>query len=339
LRLALRIFVLLLGLAVFAWFVREVDPVQIGAEFRKLGWLAPLALAPYLTVYLADTLGWRFAFGKGLPPSLGFLQMFRVRWMGEAVSNLTPTAQLGGEAVKVYLLGKRGYSSSQAAASVVVGKTLQFLAQAIFLAFAAAVALQVFENSAPIRLAIALVVVICWSAVVGLFFLQKQGLSQSILALFSSIGIRLERFASQIRQLRGVDGRIIDYYTNEQGYFAASAGSYLIGWTLDTLEIWLVSHWMGVPLDWSHAIAIEAFVAVAKGFGSLAPGSIGVQEAGIVLLCRLAGAPDSFGVAYAVFRRGREVLFAGFGWGMLFFEESSLSGLGARVERDSRSPS
>jgi uncharacterized protein (TIRG00374 family) len=336
LRPALRILVLLLGLAVFAWFVRGIDPAQIGVELGKLGSLAPLTLAPYFAVYLADTLGWRFAFGKGLPASLGYLEMFRVRWMGEAVSNVTPTAQLGGEAVKVYLLGKRGFSTSQAAASVIVGKTLQFLAQAIFLTVAASLALRVFADSAPVRLAIGLVVGICASSVLILFLLQRRGLFGSMLTLLSGVGIHLRRFEAQLEGLRGVDRRIIDYYTNERGYFAASLGSYLIGWTLDTLEIWLVSHLMGAPLDWPQAIAIEAFIAVAKGFGSLAPGSIGVQETGIVLLCRLAGAPDEFGVAYAVFRRGREVLFAGLGWGMLFFEESSLRGLRERVQHDNR---
>ena len=125
---AIRIAVLILGLAVFGWFVREVDPRQIWTELRRLGWLAPLVLLPYFAVYLTDTLGWRFAFGKDLPRDLSYATLFRIRWMGEAVSNVTPTAQLGGEAVKVYLLGKRGFSTVQATASVVVGKTLQFSA-------------------------------------------------------------------------------------------------------------------------------------------------------------------------------------------------------------------
>ncbi len=101
--------------------MREVDPRLIWAELRQLGGLAPLVLLPYLAVYLTDTLGWRFAFGKSIPGTLSYAVLFRVRWMGEAVSNVTPTAQLGGEAVKVYLLGKRGFSTLQALASVVVG--------------------------------------------------------------------------------------------------------------------------------------------------------------------------------------------------------------------------
>ncbi len=79
--------------------------------------------------------------------------------------------------------------------------------------------------------------------------------------------------------------------------------------------------------------------SVAKGFGSVAPGSIGIQETGIVLLCRLAGAPDSFGVAYAVVRRGRELTDAGLGWLMLFLEESTIRGFSQRVERDARAES
>lgn len=330
----IRIVLLLLGLALFGWFVREVDPAQIGQEFQNLGWRAPLILAPYLTVYLGDTLGWRFAFGKGFPAGLSFAELFRIRWMGEAVSNVTPTAQLGGEAVKVYLLSKRGYSNIQAAASVVVGKTIQFSAQVVFLTCGAVASLSLFEDSASVRQAIAIVMVLCAGSVAGLFWLQQRGLFGSIIALLSRLRIRLKRFEAQIDSLQRIDQRIIDYYRDERSHFAASLCFYFGGWMLDTLEILLVAYLMGVPLDWTQALAIEAFIGVAKGFGSVAPGSIGIQETGIVLLCRLAGAPDTFGVAYAVVRRARELIYAGLGWLMLLFEESTIRGFTERVERD-----
>jgi len=331
---ALRILLLLLGLAVFGWFVREVDPRLIWAELRQLGWFAPLVLLPYLAVYLTDTLGWRFAFGKSLPGALSYAMLFRIRWMGEAVSNVTPTAQLGGEAVKVYLLGKRGFSTLQAVASVVIGKTIQFSAQVIFLTFGALASIRLFEDSASVRRAIAVVVVICAGSVMSLFWLQRRGLFGSIIALMGKLRIRLKRFEAQLEALRGVDRRIIDYYRDERVHFASSLFFYLGGWILDTLEIMLVAYLMGVPLDWFQALAIEALIGVVKGFGSVAPGSIGIQETGIVLLCRLAGAPDSFGVAYAVVRRGRELTYAGLGWLMLFLEESTIRGFSERVERD-----
>jgi uncharacterized protein (TIRG00374 family) len=339
LKQAIRIILLLLGLAVFGWFVREVDPRQIWVELRQLGGLAPLVLAPYLAVYLTDTLGWRFAFGKDFPGALPYLALFRIRWMGEAVSNVTPTAQLGGEAVKVYLLGKRGFSTLQATASVVVGKTIQFSAQVVFLTCGAVASLSLFEDSPSVRQGIAIVMVLCAGSVASLFWLQQRGLFGSIIALLSRLRIRLKRFEAQIENLRSVDQRIIEYYRDERSHFAASLCFYFGGWMLDTLEILLVAYLMGVPLDWTQALAIEAFIGVAKGFGSVAPGSIGIQETGIVLLCRLAGASDTFGVAYAVVRRARELIYAGLGWLMLVFEESTIRGFTARVERDSQTRS
>jgi len=336
LKTLIRFILLLLGLALFGWFVREVDPRLIWAELRLLGWFAPLVLMPYFAVYLMDTLGWRFAFGKSYPETLSFAALFRVRWMGEAVSNVTPTAQLGGEAVKVYLLGKRGFSALQATASVVVGKTIQFSAQVIFLSFGALASFRLFDDSASVRGSIAFVVMLCAGSVTSLFWLQRRGLFGSIVGLLGKFRIHLRRFEAQVEALRGVDQRIIDYYRNERGHFLASLFSYLSGWMLDTMEIMLVAYLMGVPLDWFQALAIEALIGVAKGFGSVAPGSIGIQETGIVLLCRLAGAPDQFGVAYAVVRRGRELIYAALGWLMLSFEESSIRGFSQRVERDTR---
>jgi hypothetical protein len=63
---------------------------------------------------------------------------------------------------------------------------------------------------------------------------------------------------------------------------------------------------------------------LSKFLGLLVPGALGVQESGIVFLCRAAGLPDAFGVTYAVIRRGRETAYAVFGWAMLYLEEISL---------------
>jgi uncharacterized membrane protein YbhN (UPF0104 family) len=77
-------------------------------------------------------------------------------------------------------------------------------------------------------------------------------------------------------------------------------------------------------MTWLQALAVEAFISVAKVLGLFVPGAVGVQESGVVLLCRLAGLPEPFGLAYALFRRGRELLYAAVGWAWLSLEEASL---------------
>jgi uncharacterized membrane protein YbhN (UPF0104 family) len=93
---------------------------------------------------------------------------------------------------------------------------------------------------------------------------------------------------------------------------------------LDAVEVFVVGRLMGVPISVAQALGIEAFIGVAKMVGLLVPGALGVQESGVVLICRLAGLPDTFGPAYAVWRRGRELLYAAAGLLLLGTEHTSL---------------
>ena len=92
---------------------------------------------------------------------------------------------------------------------------------------------------------------------------------------------------------------------------------YFCGWLLDTVEIYLVGYLLGVPITWPEAVVVEAFTGVAKALGMWLPGSLGVQESGIILVGKLIGLPETFVAAYALIRRARELIFAGAG--MFFF--------------------
>ena len=68
-KVALKLFVAALGLALFVWFVQRAGLGAIAQAFANLGWFAPLVLLPFGLVYLLDTLGWRLAFGnEGVAP-------------------------------------------------------------------------------------------------------------------------------------------------------------------------------------------------------------------------------------------------------------------------------
>ena len=100
---------------------------------------------------------------------------------------------------------------------------------------------------------------------------------------------------------------------------------------LDTLDIFLLSRLVGMPISWPQALAIEAFVGVAKVLGLFVPGALGVQESGIALVCQLAGLPEAFGFSYALIRRGRELIYASLGWLLLYSEEASFVELSGKI--------
>jgi len=80
--------------------------VSVGLEpvvqaFSTLSWwLLVVLVFPCVLGNLFDTLGWRFAFPRD---RVSFLTLWRARLAGEAVNTVTPTASVGGEAVKAWL--------------------------------------------------------------------------------------------------------------------------------------------------------------------------------------------------------------------------------------------
>jgi len=324
---AARLLLLAAGLALFGWFVHRAGVGEIWRTCASMGWLAPLALLPYAVIYAADTLGWRFAFSGSPPLRAGYWRLYFIRWCGEAVNNVVPSAYVGGESVKVYLLHKHGVPAGQVAASVIVGKTVQMLTQVLFIALGAAAFLFITDPGSTMRRAMVFVLAGCVATVAGLFWLQSHGMFTTLFRVLSSLRIRPAALEGKRERLEQIDQRVVDFYRNDKRRFALSAGGYFTGWLLDTLDIYLVAWLLGMPISWTHALAVEAFIGVAKMLGVFVPGALGVQESGIVLVCRLAGLPDALGLSYAIIRRGRDVVYASIGWLLLYLHEASLKEL------------
>lgn len=312
-KLALKLLLALVGLALFGWFVHGAGVHEIGRAFARLGWFAPLALVPFFGTYLLDTLGWRFAFGMEGPRGIRFPTLMRVRWAGEAINIVLPSAYIGGEAAKVQMLHQRGVPRMQSASSVVAGKTAQVLAQVCFIALGAAAGMANLPADSPARVGMLAISLVALGIVAFLFLLQRRGIFRTLSALLPLPALR-----TRAERLQELDERIFNFYHRDRRHFVLSTSAYFAGWMTDTVEIFFVSRLLGMPIDWSQAIAIESFITVAKALGIFVPGALGVQESGIVFLCALFGLPAALGVSYAIFRRGREVVYALIGGAFLY---------------------
>lgn len=313
---------LIAGLALFAWYLTGVDLSSVSRALAHLGWLAPVLLLPYLCVYVVDCLGWRFCLPRDV--NVSFPILFRIRWAGEAVNNLVPSAYVGGEAVKVYLLRQCGIATTAGAPAAVVSKTAQSLAQLVCILLAAGAFLQLAGDKPGLRLGMLLVMTAGTALLAGLFWIQRRGLFASLLAITAALRLKLSFFEKRRARILEVDAAITGFYRNHRQRFYIATGCYLGGWLLDTLEIYLAAGLLGMPMMWRQALAVEAFTGVAKVLGMWVPGSIGVQESGIVMLGRLAGLPDTLSVTYALLRRARELLFALVGWFLLYLSHTSM---------------
>jgi putative membrane protein len=336
----LRLLVLVAGLAAFGWFIHRAGAAEIWRTVSRLGWSAPLVLVPFTCAQAADALGWFFAFGNRNRHGVSYWSFYRVRWSGEAVNNVIPSATVAGEAVKVYLLHKRGIRAQDATASVIVGRTIQTLMQVSFIALGAAAFLRVAGDQAGVRPAMIAILAFSVALLGAMIWLQSRGIFALLLKLADTFGAGRTAWHARVAKLVHIDRQVLDFYRHDRRHFLLSAGGYACAWMIcDTTDIFLVSWLLGMPVDWLHAMAIESFIGVSRLIGFLVPGSIGVQETGITLICSLAGLPAAFGPAYAIIRRGRDLAFVGIGWLMLYAEEANLKGFTQRVTADAEGES
>jgi len=335
-RIGLRILFLLIGLCVFGFFIHRTGWDQIWPTLSRLGWFAPLCFVPFLSVFALDAAAWQLSFGKHGTPGVSWWALFKIRWAGESVNYVVPTAYVGGEAVKVYLLHKRGIDPKVSAAASVVSKSAQTLGMVIFIAIGALFSLRYIPEGSWARQAMAIICALTFVAIGVLFLLQKRGMFTTLLKALRMAGIRIRKLEEQEEHLRHMDERTLSFYRDEKGAFFWTTFVFLLGWFCDALEIWLVCWLFGLPLDFTQAFALEAFISVAKGVGMFSPGSIGVQEGGIIFLFKLFALAAPVGVAYAIIRRVREVIYGIVGWLLIYAEEGGVKGITRRAEEDAK---
>jgi len=121
-----------LGLLFLGYLIGALGPAEIWRNFAVLKWTFPIVLLLACSWHITNTIAWSFAFAPDTPrPRLRSL--FMAKLAGEAVNQLTPLANLGGEPLKAYLL-KRETTTSNGLAAVVINKAAQLLTGIAFTA-------------------------------------------------------------------------------------------------------------------------------------------------------------------------------------------------------------
>ncbi len=147
-----RLLLLAVGIGFIAWLVWDIGPAAVWETIRTLSWrLGLLVLFPYCVAVAVDTLGWRVLL-PDCPVPWGALAAARLA--GESANLLTPTASVGGEPLKAYLVRDR-LPLDEGLASVVVDKTTMVMGQAAFLASGLAIALMTLQPARTVILSMA----------------------------------------------------------------------------------------------------------------------------------------------------------------------------------------
>lgn len=286
--------------------VAENDPRAILASIVQLSWRLAIVLCfPVALVMVFDTLGWRFAF---LRDGVAFRTLLVARLAGEAFNLATPTAALGGEAVKAFLL--RGVVPlAVSVPSVIVAKTTITLAQGFFLLVGVALAWTSALPGSALLYGMLWLLAIEAVALAGFVVAQTRGMLAWGGRLVTQLGVK----GVKTEALGRIDDVLARFYRTAPGRLALSIAFHFVAWLLGATETWLILTFLGVPVSLTTATVIEAFGSAVRVATFLIPASLGALEGGYVVTFAALGLGSTTAVSFSLIRRMREAVWVGLG--------------------------
>ncbi|MFO0774634.1 MAG: flippase-like domain-containing protein [Nitrospiraceae bacterium] len=306
----LRLSLLAVGTLVLSILVWQIGIDAVIAAATTVGPVGlVLALLPSLAMYVAEAYGWKLTLGA-YARAVSFVRLFAIRTAGEVVNMTTPSAYVGGEPLKAYLLKRDGVPMVDGLASVVLAKTVMTVAQVVFILVGIALTFWLVgseRSMAQMVMASLVSAGLLSFGLVGLVMVQRWGLFAGGLRLLRRCGVQVAALNAREAQLQALDETIQGFYRTDRVKGMLSTGCFLVGWLCEAVEVWAMLAVMGRPIGVGASLAIGGVSSMIKGGTFFIPGSLGAQDAGNVMLLSAFGYDDVTGLAFALLRRFREI--------------------------------
>lgn len=304
----LRLLIMVVGVAMIAYLWYQIGFTTILSSIRTLSWrLLVVVCFPYALTATLDAAAWRLAFADHAPP---FPKLWSARIAGEAVNATTPTASVGGEPVKAFLV-RHWVPMPEGLAAVIVDKTTIVTGQGLFLVLGLVLAHTALPVSGPVLTGMTILLGLEALAVTGFVVLQLLGAAGRGGRLLARFGMGPD--SSNQEHLDGLDRALSRFYRAHRGRLTGAVLVHLLAWTVGSLEIYLVLYFLGLPISLLDAVVMESFAAAVKFASFMIPASLGALEGGNMAIFSAFGYGGAVGLSYSLVRRLREGVWAAAG--------------------------
>ena len=292
------------GAALFTFLLIRQGAPQVVAVFASAGWWIAAVVIYHLAVpVLLDALAWWALFPK--PERLPVWQLFWMRWIGESVSTLVPSAAVGGDVVRARLAALHGASIPTSAASVLVDITLGVFVQIVFTLLGLGLIVGATGHQGFVRPTL-IGSVIGVLAIVAFYVVQRRGMFRFIGKMVSKLA-NADDWHSLVHSGHTLDDAIRKLYAHRSGVIGCCA------WTATSLilgsgEIWIALHALSLQATVVNALILQSVVLTIRSAVFPVPGALGVQEGGYVIIGNLLGIPGDAAFALSLIARVRELV-------------------------------
>jgi putative membrane protein len=279
------------GAALFTALLVREGVRQVGGAIATAGWAIAAVIAFHLCVpVFLDAIAWWVLFPKS--DRLPLRKVFWMRWIGESVSTLVPSAAVGGDIVRARLAAIKGAPLPIAAGTVLVDLTLGVFTQAAFTLLGVVLLVQSTgrKNFVGPTLIGTLVGV---AAVGGFYFVQRRGMFRFLARMIAKLANSPE-WQSLVQTGETLDETIRALYARRRAVIGCCVST-ILSLILNSGEIWIALWALNL-----HALTIRSVAFPV-------PGGLGVQESGYVLVGNLLGIPGDTAFALSLIARVREL--------------------------------
>ncbi|HEX8653411.1 MAG TPA: lysylphosphatidylglycerol synthase domain-containing protein [Pyrinomonadaceae bacterium] len=313
-----------LGLLLFAYFVKRAGVSEIIAGIKRLG-------AGFLLVLLISglrpvvrILAWmRSLEGEH---QLRFRDAFKAYLVGDALGTLLPLGLIVSEPTKAALVRKR-VPLVAGLSALAVENLFYSLSVALFI-FAGTVALLLsFQLPKPLRLAsIGALSVILAVIPLAYFVIRKQWkfVSGALEYLYGR-GLGRKLLETRRERVRSIEDRIYGFYAGNRSRFLPilllEACFHLAGVAEVYVTLYFISD---VPPTLLTAFVLESINRIINVVFKFVPMRVGVDEAGTGMLTKVLQLGTASGVTLAIIRKARVIFWAALGIAFLIRRGLSL---------------
>jgi putative membrane protein len=293
----------LFGLGLAGWLLHRYGIGQILALLHRAGCLGLSAVIFFHLLQIAcSAAGWRsIAASAPARPSLwryGLLRLIR-----EAVNNLLPVAQIGGQVAAARLLERDGMPLAPAIATTVADLTLELITQILFVLLGLGLLLLGIGGHGISGYVISGVIVASGVAA-GFLAAQFLGLGAVFEAAVLRIGGALGWAGTA--QVEGLHKALLACYKTPRPVLLGTLWHFM-SWLLGGVEVCLALHVLGTHVGFGAGLIIESIGQALKSVGFAVPGALGVQEGGYIVVCALFNLSPEMAIALSLVKRLREV--------------------------------
>lgn len=310
-----------IGVGVFIYLVYSMGWRNILDNIANFGgWFVVILLVQMVWVVL-QAISW-YIIQNSLFQRAELLFFIRIKIISDTMNTVLPTANLGGDAMRAYLVKPR-IPLKEGVAGIMVDKTVESIAGTLFMAFGILITILFF----PIPRALVTPAIVCllalMAAIALLIFFQFRGFYRSAMNLFGWVPAVRRLLQEKEEMLCTLDENMRRLYLTGGVNIPLAIGLHFLARLVGVLEVVIVLRVLNQPVGFLGAWFISAAVTIANTILFIVPGHWGVQEGMYVLVLKTMYFSGSVGLSLAVIRRIRRIFLLGFGLLLLHLEKGA----------------